>query len=453
MGPCIEELVNMGFKSFKINVIVRLGIILILLSLSIYYILVEHKYLRAIYAGIAFLVTVVELFWYIDKRNREINLFLSSLLSEDFSLTFSDLRKGKSFRSLYETMNSINSKFEKLRSEREVHSQYLLLLVEHIKVGIISFDSSHKIHLVNQAFKDLFNLQGLGPNSSLEELGSDYTHILSGMKPDENIVKKFPFPGGYSTLALQATVFKLENEDYKLISAQNIKEELEEQEVLAWQKLIRVLTHEIMNSVTPISSLSSSLHSLVTKNAYDDSVKSKLVVGLEAIINRSEGLMKFTEAYKSLSRIPPPVLKPVKSDEFMLRVEKLCSSINEKSKVDISTYVGPDPWVFYIDLELFDNVIINLVKNAMESMKENKNPKIKISLIHSRKGKTVLEIKDYGSGMKEEVKNEIFVPFYTTKREGTGIGLSISNQIVRSHGGTISVESTLNKGSTFKIII
>lgn len=443
----------MGFKNFKVNIIIRLIIVFALLSLVVYFLFISQKYLRSIYAGVALLIVVIELFWYIDKRNREIALFLSSLLSEDFSLTFSDLRKGKSFNALYEVMNTVNSKFEKLRSDKEVHVQYLKTLVEHVKVGIVSFDSQGKIHLVNQAFKDVFNLPNIRLNSFLTDLDDDYAELFNSMKPDESIVKEASFPGGHITLALQATVFKIENEEFKLISAQNIKEELEQQEIMAWQKLIRVLTHEIMNSVTPISSLSSSLHSLITNKTYNEDVKSKLVNGLEAIINRSDGLMKFTEAYNSLSRIPPPILKPVSSVDFMDRIEMLCNTVKKDTKLELKTHIDPKPWVFYIDQELFDNVIINLVKNAMESMSDKSNHEIEIYLRHSIRGKTILKIKDKGIGISEDVMNEIFVPFYTTKREGSGIGLSISNQIVRSHGGTLSAKSELDEGSEFTITI
>lgn len=443
----------MGFKNFKLNIIIRLIVVFTLLSLVVYFLFVSQKYLRSIYAGVALLIVVIELFWYIDKRNREIALFLSSLLSEDFSLTFSDFRKGKSFNALFDVMNTVNSKFEKLRSDKEVHVQYLKTLVEHVKVGIVSFDSIGKIHLVNQAFKDIFNLQNIRHNAFLTDLDKDYVEIFNSMKPNENIVKEVSFQGGHITLALQATVFKVENEEFKLISAQNIKEELEQQEIMAWQKLIRVLTHEIMNSVTPISSLSSSLHSLISNKTYNEDVKSKLVNGLEAIINRSDGLMKFTEAYKSLSRIPPPILKPVRSVDYLARIEMLWNTINKDTRIELKTYIDPQPWVFYIDQELFDNVMINLVKNSIESMSNKSNPEIEISLKHSPLGKTIIEVSDLGVGMPEEVVNEIFVPFYTTKREGSGIGLSVSNQIVRSHGGTISVKSKLDKGSSFTITI
>ena len=443
----------MGFKNFKINVIVRLGIILGLMAILFYFLFLNEKYLRSIYVAAVLIFAIGELLRYIDKRNREVNLFLSSLLNDDYSLTFSNSDKGKSFSSLYQTMNAINSKFEKLRSDKEVHSRYLQTLVEHIKVGIISFDSSGKIHLVNQAFKDLFNNQTLRPNSYLTGLDPEFVELFRNLKPDVNLVKKLFSPGGQLRLSLKAAIFKLENEEFKLISVQNIREELEEQELMAWQKLIRVLTHEIMNSVTPISSLSSSLHNLVKDKPCDESLKTKLINGLEAIINRSKGLMKFTEAYKTISRMPPPVFTPVKSEDFIKRVEMLCKMITKDLDLELEIEADPDPWVFYIDTGLLDNVIINLVKNSMEAMDSSRQARLSISLKHSNIGKTILELKDNGRGMNEEIMSEIFVPFFTTKRNGSGIGLSLSNQIIRSHGGIIQVSSQPGEGATFIIIL
>ncbi len=443
----------MGFKNFKINVIVRLGIILSLMAILFYFLFLNEKYLRSIYVAAALIFAIGELLRYIDKRNREVNLFLSSLLNDDYSLTFRGSDKGKSFSSLYQTMNAINSKFEKLRTDKEVHSRYLQTLVEHIKVGIVSFDSSGRIHLVNQAFKDFFNNQTLRINSSLTGLDPEFLEIFRSLEPDVNLVKKLFSQGGQLTLSIKAAIFKLENEEFKLISIQNIREELEEQELMAWQKLIRVLTHEIMNSVTPISSLSSSLHNLVTDKPCDDFLKTKLLNGLEAIINRSKGLMKFTEAYKTISRMPPPVFTPVKSEDFIKRVEMLCKMITKDFVLELEIGANSDPWVFYIDTELLDNVIINLVKNAMEAMDSSRQARLSISLKHSNTGKTILELKDNGRGMNEEIMSEIFVPFFTTKRDGSGIGLSLSNQIIRSHGGIIEVNSQPGEGTTFTIIL
>ena len=222
---------------------------------------------------------------------------------------------------------------------------------------------------------------------------------------------------------------------------------------MAWQKLIRVLTHEIMNSVTPISSLSSSLHNLVKDKPCDESLKTKLINGLEAIINRSKGLMKFTEAYKTISRMPPPVFTPVKSEDFIKRVEMLCKMITKDLDLELEIEADPDPWVFYIDPGLLDNVIINLVKNSMEAMDSSRQARLSISLKYSNTGKTILELKDNGRGMNEEIMSEIFVPFFTTKRSGSGIGLSLSNQIIRSHGGIIQVSSQPGEGTTFIIIL
>jgi len=250
----------------------------------------------------------------------------------------------------------------------------------------------------------------------------------------------------------------MKNKPFKLISAQNIRRELEERELEAWQKLIRVLTHEIMNSVTPISSLSSSLYELLIieeeqEKPLNDKTKQRLQSGLKAIIDRSSGLMKFTEAYKTLSRIPPPDIKPFQSDELIHRIGILSQTLTEEKNIDFKAEALSEKWSFMGDIELLDMVFINLIKNSMEALENTEEPQIRITIRKYEEDKTLIEVKDNGAGMTEEIMGQIFIPFYTTKRKGSGIGLSLSNQIIRLHGGTIAVDSKPDKGSIFTIII
>jgi len=292
----------------------------------------------------------------------------------------------------------------------------------------------------------------------ITELGTEFHKLVEKIKPGERFVYKVSQKGGDISLAIHATEFKMENMRFKLISAQNIRRELEERELEAWQKLIRVLTHEIMNSVTPISSLSSSLYELVKieeeqEKPLNDKVKQRLHSGLEAIIDRSSGLMKFTEAYKTLTRIPPPDIKPIQSDELIHRIEILFKTQTEEKNIDFKAEVLSKTWSFPGDIELLDMVFINLVKNSMEALENTEEPQIRIRISKYEEKKTLIEVKDNGAGMSEEIMSQIFIPFYTTKPKGSGIGLSLSNQIIRLHGGTIAADSKPGKGSTFTIVI
>jgi len=349
-------------RNFRFNVFVRLGIVIVLIGLFFYYLFVADKYIRIFYIGFVILVLVFEFFWYVDKRNRELSTFLSTFLNDDFSSSFRDYKKGKSFKALYQAMNSITDKFHKISTDREMQFQYLHTLVDHVKVGILSFDSKGRIHLINQAFRELFGSLSIRKNNMITELDPEFHKLVEKIKPGEQSVYKVSQKGSNISLAIRATEFKMENKRFKLISAQNIRRELEEKELEAWQKLIRVLTHEIMNSVTPISSLSSSLYELVRieeeqEKPLNDKTKQRLQSGLEAIIDRSSGLMKFTEAYKMLARIPPPDIKLIQSDELINRIETLFKTLTEEKNIAFKTEVFPKTWSFMGDIELLDRVL------------------------------------------------------------------------------------------------
>ena len=445
-------------RNFKFNVFFRLGIIIILMGLFSYYLFVADKYIRIFYIGFVILALVFELLWYVDKRNRELTTFLSTLLNDDFSSTFRDSKRGKSFKSLYQAMNLIIDKFHKISSDKEVQFHYLNTLVDHVKVGILSYDSEGRVHLVNQAFRELFGLSPIRKNNKITELGPEFCKLVEKIKPGEQFVYKVSQKGSNISLAIRATEFKMKDKRFKLISAQNIRRELEERELEAWQKLIRVLTHEIMNSVTPISSLSSSLYELVKIDEEEEKplngkTKQRLKSGLEAIIDRSSGLMNFTEAYKTLTRIPPPDIKPIQSDELIHRIEILFKTQTEEKNIDFKAEALSKTWSFMGDIELLDMVFINLIKNSMEALENTEEPQIRITISKYEEERALIEVKDNGAGMAEEIISQIFIPFYTTKRKGSGIGLSLSNQIIRLHGGTIAVDSKPGKGSIFTIVI
>ena len=445
-------------RNFRFNVFFRLGIVIVLIGLFFYYLFVAEKYIRIFYIGFVILALVFELFWYVDKRNRELSTFLSTLLNDDFSSRFRDYKKGKSFKLLYQAMNLIIDKFHKISTDREVQFQYLHTLVDHVKVGILSYDSKGRVHLVNQAFRELFGSPRLRKNNKINELGPEYYKLVEKIKPGEQFVYKVSQKGSNISLAIRATEFKLENKRFKLISAQNIRRELEEKELEAWQKLIRVLTHEIMNSVTPISSLSSSLYELIKfdeeqEKPLSDKTRQRLQSGLEAIVDRSSGLMRFTEAYKMLARIPPPDIKPIQSDKLIHRIEILFKTQTEEKNIDFKAEALSKAWSFMGDIELLDMVFINLIKNSMEALENTGEPQIRIRISKYEEIKTLIEVKDNGAGMTEEIMSQVFIPFYTTKPKGSGIGLSLSNQIIRLHGGTITADSKPGKGSTFTIVI
>lgn len=240
----------------------------------------------------------------------------------------------------------------------------------------------------------------------------------------------------------------------KLVSFQNIQGELEEQELDAWQKLIRILRHEIMNSITPIVSLAATVDGMLADSPYGTITKEQsedVREAIAAIRNRSEGLMRFTETYRNLTRLPPPKFQLVDANDLVDRIVVLYRPVFEKNKVQFNKQLSQAPVIFQADVELIEQVIINLVKNAIDAAKHSENPTITISTQRTKEGKTIIKVADNGKGIEKELLEQIFVPFYTTKEEGSGIGLSLSRQIMRTHKGRISVQSKVGEGTVFTL--
>jgi nitrogen fixation/metabolism regulation signal transduction histidine kinase len=427
------------------------------MALLLYYALLSRQYLRAIYVAVLIVVLLVELFYYVDRRNHDLTRFLEALDDGDSTVRLRDHKMGRSFSQLYRKMNAISEKFQTLRTDRELQFQYTRALLEHVKVGIISFDNEGRIHLVNQSFRDFFHATGLRSGMHIAALEPGLLALLEAIHPEERRVHDVQDNDSIShAYVIQATEFRLGDRMFKLVSAQSIRQELDDHEIVAWQKLIRILTHEIMNSVTPVASLSGSLYEMVRKGIPEtdtDQIRKKLEQGLGAIQDRSQGLMHFTEAYKALTRIPPPRMTSIQSSTLKERIDILHRSLLKERNIQFDIEHAGDAWSFKGDLVLLDMVILNLVQNAMEAMESTENPWIQIRVSQSSAGQTQIEFRDNGKGMEKEVLNQIYVPFFTTKSKGSGVGLSISNQIVRSMGGYIGVQSKPGEGSVFTVVL
>jgi two-component system nitrogen regulation sensor histidine kinase NtrY len=441
----------MVFKNFYAVTIFRIILITGMLLLFVWCV-INELYLRSVYMGVFSLCMILELFYFVTRFTKNIETFLVNIQQRDFSLHFPDQN---SFGKLYSELNKITLAFKKISTEKEVHNRFLQTLFEHIKVSLVTFDERGKIHLVNKNFLLLIGKPGL---TSLEELHKDREELAKTMrelKPEETRVIKFYRQRQLQNLAVQASEFKLEGIHYKLISAQNITNELNAKELEAWQKLIRVLTHEIMNSIAPIVSLSDTLHTAVENEKAqaedkDLSFLKTLYAGLDAIKIRSQGLHSFTEAYRKLTRVPDPLFTTVDVRLFINQVIDLLRSEFEKRNIDLKVDVVSS-WI-KIDKQLMEQVILNLVWNAIDAVSETSNRTIKISALEIG-GRIKISIADNGTGIEDANLDKIFVPFFTTKKNGSGIGLALARQIVQLHNGEVLIESKLNKGTTVTVLV
>ena len=443
-------------KNFQLNILIKIILIIANIFLVQYLIFKTELTATVILLAIILLVQIYNLIKFINLTNREITRFLLSVRHSDFSQNFSLKKYGKSFEYLGNAMDNVLKDFRDTRSENEENLKYLETVLRHIDIGLISYDKSGKVNFINNAAKKLLNISHLVNINSLIEDSKKQWEILRDIKPGrKNVVKLFS-NDEISQIAISASKFKQRDIEFTLISFQNIQNELEEQELLAWNKLIRVLTHEIMNSITPISSLAGTVKTILSSSDSDvinnQETLDDISEAVTTIEKRSSGLINFVDNYRSLTRIPEPDFKIIKVEEIFNSLKNLFSEKFEKENISFLTSVKPGNLDITTDHQMLEQVLINIIKNATEALSRQTSKKIELNAYLNIRGNFVLEICDNGPGIKEDILEKLFIPFFTTKPNGSGIGLSLSKQIIRSLGGNIKVSSGENTGTIFSII-
>jgi nitrogen fixation/metabolism regulation signal transduction histidine kinase len=448
--------IAMAFKNFRLNVIVRIIIFTIILT-ALIYCLMNGLYLRSIYIFIGFAISIGEFVHYVEKSNRDLTSFLLAIMQNDFTSTYSEQGKGRSFSHLYQAFNQITDRFRLLSEDKEAQYRYLELLVEHVRVGIISFDEKEQIHLINNTMKKLLSSSHAHSLKGIEGGVKGFVEAARTIIPGENRLVKIQQEGKVIPLTLHASEFTLLNKYYKLISAQDIRTELEANELEAWQKLIRVLTHEIMNSISPVISLSGTLHKMVAsrksaQKALEAKDQESLEQGLDAIRSRSEALQNFTNAYRSLTRIPQPQFRSVKVVDLFRHLNVLFTNEIGEKKISLHVIQPSDAITVFVDSGLVQQVLINIFKNALDAVQNSSHPSITLSA-HRENNQVAIQLKDNGAGIPGEILDSIFIPFFTTKKNGSGIGLAFSKQIIQLHRGRIHVETAPEAGTVVTIVL
>jgi nitrogen fixation/metabolism regulation signal transduction histidine kinase len=440
----------MVFKSFRLLLIARVLLLSVMMFVSIWC-FVNGFMLRSVYgAGLA-IILLIELIWFIDRFNRDIKTFLISLQQRDFTTRFQIQNRWGSFNELYAVLNRISDAFRSISREKEVQHRYLEMLFEHVRVGILSIDETNRIRYVNQALKDLLQVQVI---TSLHTLDGPLAETVQTIRTNETRLVKVSVRTGVLHLSIHASEFKLEDTYYKLISLQNIRTELEVQEVESWQKLIRVLSHEIMNSVAPVTSLSATLHGLVIQERAlqqnHEPLYEALDKGLEAIRTRSEGLYDFTQTYRKMATISKASRQPTDTRALIGHVEALLRPQLDKHRIQFT--INAQATIAHLDAALMEQVLINLLLNAMDAVSATPVPVISLACFEQQQ-KICFHIQDNGAGIDADALEKIFIPFYTTKQQGSGVGLAITRQIVQLHGGEVQVYSKPGEGAIFLIVL
>ena len=449
----------MVYKRFYLIIVFRVLLIVISAVALAYLAVVVKHYVSSLILVVLIALQTWTLIIYMNRTNKKLATFFDSIRHSDFSTSFSDKSPGRSFEKLNTSFNEVINEFKKNRAEKEENFNYLQTVVQHITIGILCFNRAGVVDMVNYAAKHSLKLTNIRNINDLSQVNNDLPETLMKLKAGDKVLVKLIIDDELKQLSFYTTEFRMRGEDYTLVAFQDIHAELEEKEIESWQKLIRVLTHEIMNSITPISSLASTVNGMLIDEKsekaglrdLDDSDIDSIRQALTTIQKRSQGLLNFVDIYRNLTRIPKPNFRYFPVSECFDRIEQLLGKDIESHGITCSRKVFPQDLMLTADPDLLDQVIINLVLNSIDAVKDVDNPQISLVAYTNQNNKITIEVQDNGTGIKQDIIDKIFFPFFTSKEKGSGIGLSLSRQIMHLHKGSVWVKSKPGEGSVFTL--
>ncbi len=446
---------------FYINVIFRV-ILLTATSLVLAYAFIQKNDLYiTVNVLLLLIIQVFLLLFYINRINRDLTNFFSAVSSDETTVSYTKAAPGSSFVKLYELFDEVNQRIQQLKLESSRRSFYLQHLVDNAGIGILSITSEDMIDIINPAARQLLNLSSKNGTQYFSDIGKSIVAQLKEIKPGEQRLLKTATGHDTLPLAIRASDFTFRGDTIRLFTFQSIKNELEENEQASWQKLIRTLTHEIMNSVGPISSTIKTIRSFYEKKAgelYGESPEfpketlTDTLHGLDIIDERAQGMLDFVSKFRSLTILPTLNLTKLEVKELLSGIECLFSSEILNLRIQMSVVVNPESLSITADKQLIEQVLINLVTNAIQALPEIFPRKIKMAAFSDYAGKVFIQIADNGTGISEEIRDRIFIPFFSTKEKGSGIGLSLSRQIMMLHNGKIAFHSVPGVETVFTLV-
>ena len=446
------------FKKYEWRILIRVALLFITLCATAFLLMKS----TGGYVYLAILIPVIlyelyDFYRFYKKAHDEVSQFVESVHYRDFSRHFDVKHAPLELQPLRKGFNDINSTLKVISKERETQYQYLQKILELVDTGILSYDhQSGETGWMNESLKKMLGIPYLKTIHSLEKRDQLLYQEIILLRPGEGKVVQLSKDRNVIKVLLSATAFQTDGKIYKLIAFQNVDEALDENEAKAWQKLLGVMTHEIMNSVAPISSLADTLKNrlqLASKHIEDkEGTVEDLELGIITIKRRSEGLLKFAETYRNLNKITTLNLTRVYVRDLFENLFRLMQPSLQQKNIDIDVILKDPELMIEADVNLMEQVMINLLVNAMEAVKDQGQPHIVLSAYKTANQKVTIKISDNGSGIPADVLDKIFIPFFSTKKSGSGIGLSLCRQIMMLHKGNVQVQSTEGEGTAFLLI-
>lgn len=403
------------------------------------------------------LAQLIFLIGYSENSFKKVRQFLNNIKQNNYSNVYPVKFDGTEIDDLHIEFNAILAKLKEDQAEKEANYQYFRSVFQHLSIGLITFDEEGKTQIVNTAAKRMLSISNLSNISEVEKINKELHHAIHSLRTGGSELIKIAHPDGIMQLSVYVIELVMRESKFKLVSLQNIQSELEEKEMEAWQNLIKVLTHEIMNSIAPISSLAatvkgdmeSKINSVSNLEAND---LEDYLMALSTIEKRSEGMIKFVSDFRSLAHIPAPKFQAIQLLSLFEHLEVLLQHQFDQLQIQFRKKIEPEDLILFGDQTLIEQVLINLIQNAIQAVEDSVTRVIWLEAFIDESGKIIIEVADSGKGIDEEALPKIFIPFFTTKKKGSGIGLSLSKQIMRRHKGNIQVRSELGNGTVFKLI-
>lgn len=447
----------MGFNRFSLLLALRLALIFLGVLTSGWLVSIPGYHAATVLVlgvtiGLAF-----EVYRFVSRTNQELTRFLDAVKYSDFGQRFQFGKQGAGFEKLGDAFTALLDRFREERKEQETEVRHLKALLEHVPVPLISIYADESVVAWNNSARRLFGAAQVRRLDDLAQFGDDFQMRVRYIEPGDRVLANFATDDVVQRVTIAASELTIGTRVERLVSVLNIQSELDGMQLSAWQDLVRVLTHEIMNSITPVSSLAKTAVDLVEdarERVTDEEVKAELNDARDAVstvARRSDGLMNFVASYRKLTRPPEPRKERFRIRELFADVERIVSQ-DLPEAILLSAIIEPAELELLADREMIEQVLINIVQNARHALSDRDSGSIELAARLNARGHVVISVMDTGPGVPEDIRERVFVPFYTTRREGSGVGLALSRQVMIAHGGSISCTNRETGGANFSLV-
>lgn len=443
-------------RKYLINILIRIGLIILFTAGATWSFMNDNPLWISIVVLLFIALPVMSLVIFLNQVNRQVNYFFEAVKNEDFTLRVPRSPGNKQLEELYNQMDEVNRHIQKAYVEIRQMEKYFQSMIEHAATGIFSFDGKGFVVHANSAFHKIIGRDLFSHIRQLEQVDPELYKAVLEIKPAEQRLVSFRTDRGKIQLSVKAVSFSNPGSDLMLLAVQDIRQALDEKELDSWLKLIRVLMHEIMNSIAPITSLADTISESFKENGHpktpgqiDEKMIATTIRGLEVIREQGKGLTAFVESYRKLTRLPAPVIKEFSVTALVEDCLMFAKSMENASHIDISAKYPDGNLTCRGDEQMLKQVLVNLLQNSVQALENRQNAKIEIKVSSDEASLPEISVRDNGPGIQQDVIDQIFVPFFTTRANGSGIGLSLSRQIMRLHGGSLTVYSVPDKETVF----